>query len=144
MKYFQETDVRFRDLDALAHVNNVVYLTYVEQARIGYFNTVIGTRHDWNKWGVLLARTEINYLKPIVLNDRVVVGLECVGIGNKSLEISFKIFVKKDGDEMEEVASGMNVLVCFDHVIHKSIPVPVEWKTAIEQFEDGYTPENQP
>ncbi len=35
--YLTPFDVRFRDLDSLGHVNNAVYLTYFEIARIGYW-----------------------------------------------------------------------------------------------------------
>jgi acyl-CoA thioester hydrolase len=135
MKFFSPIDIRFRDLDALAHVNNVVYLTYVEQARVRYFDALFGNRHDWNKRGVLLARTEINYLQPLFFKEDAKCGIECVAIGNKSLEFHFVIFKMKDGKEIE-VASGLNVLVCFDHEGNKSIPVPEEWKIAIENFEE--------
>lgn len=135
MQFFIPIEVRFRDLDGLNHVNNVVYLSYVEQARIKYFDHVMGTRFDWNRWGVLLARTEINYIKPLHLKDECKVGIECVSIGRKSLEFQFKIF-RSLNDQDEEVASGLNVLVCFDHQENKSIEVPQEWKDAIEKYED--------
>lgn len=136
MQFYIPIEVRFRDLDGLNHVNNVVYLSYVEQARIHYFDHVMGERFDWNRWGVLLARTEINYLKPLHLKDDCKVGIECVNIGRKSLEFQFKIFRSINGVD-EEIASGLNILVCFDHVEKQSIEVPQEWKNAIEKYEDN-------
>ena len=136
MKFFSEIDIRFRDLDALAHVNNVVYLTYVEQARIRYFDDVLGERYDWDEWGVLLARTEINYIQPLVLKDKAKCSMECVAIGRKSMEFHFKIFKTENGQDIE-MASGLNVLVCFNHKTNQSIEVPTQWKTAVENYEDG-------
>ena len=136
MKFFSPIDIRFRDLDALAHVNNVVYLTYVEQARVRYFDDVFGKRHDWDQWGVLLARTEINYLQPLLFKDVARCEMECVAIGRKSLEFHFIIFKTENGKDVE-IASGVNILVCFSHSENKSIEVPTKWKTAIENFEDG-------
>mgnify|MGYP000113412940 CR=1 FL=1 len=136
MKFFSDIEIRFRDLDALAHVNNVVYLSYVEQARIRYFDDILGERQDWEEWGVLLARTEINYLQPLVLKDIAKCGMECVAIGRKSMEFNFKIFKYKNGIETE-MASGVNVLVCFNHKKNESIEVPTEWKNLIENFEGG-------
>ena len=136
MKFFSPIDIRFRDLDALAHVNNVVYLTYVEQARVRYFDDVFGKRHDWDQWGVLLARTEINYLQPLLFKDVARCEMECVAIGRKSLEFHFIIFKTENGKDVE-IASGVNILVCFNHSENKSIEVPTEWKNAIEKFEDG-------
>ena len=136
MKFFSPIDIRFRDLDALAHVNNVVYLTYVEQARVRYFDEVFGNRHDWDQWGVLLARTEINYIQPLLFKETAKCGIECVDIGRKSMEFQFKIFKTVDGKDIE-VASGLNVLVAFSHAENKSILVPDVWKTAVEKYEDG-------
>tara|TARA_R110002050_G_scaffold300621_3_gene471034 strand:- start:8508 stop:8921 length:414 start_codon:yes stop_codon:yes gene_type:complete len=136
MKFFSPIDIRFRDLDALGHVNNVVYMTYVEQARVRYFDAVFGTRHDWDEWGVLLARTEINYIQPLLFKDVAKCGLECVAIGNKSMEFEFKMFKTVDGNDIE-VASGLNVLVAFNHTENKSILVPDVWKNAVEAFEEN-------
>jgi len=135
MKFYSPIDIRFRDLDALAHVNNVVYLTYVEQARVRYFDAIFGNRHDWDEWGVLLARTEINYIQPLLFKENARVGMECVAIGRKSLEFHFVIFKNIDGKDIE-VASGVNILVCFNHKTNQSIEVPDVWKTAIEKYED--------
>ncbi len=136
MKFFSDIEIRFRDLDGLNHVNNVVYLSYVEQARIRYFDDILGERQDWDEWGVLLARTEINYIKPLVLKDKAKCSMECVAIGRKSMEFNFKIFKYENGEQIE-MASGVNVLVCFNHRKNESIEVPTEWKTLIENFEDG-------
>jgi acyl-CoA thioester hydrolase len=136
MKFYSPIDIRFRDLDALGHVNNVVYLTYVEQARVRYFDEVFGNRHDWDQWGVLLARTEINYLVPLLFKEEAKCGIECVAIGRKSMEFSFKMFKTVDGQEIE-VASGVNVLVAFNHTENQSIPVPDVWKNAVEKYEEG-------
>lgn len=136
MKFFSPIDIRFRDLDALAHVNNAVYMTYVEQARVRYFDTVLGDRQDWDEWGVLLARTEINYITPLLFKDDAKCGIECVAIGRKSMEFQFKIF-KTVNNQVIEVASGLNVLVCFNHRKNESIVVPDSWKTALENYEDG-------
>ncbi|MGB0391530.1 MAG: acyl-CoA thioesterase [Salibacteraceae bacterium] len=138
MKFSSDIDIRFRDLDSLGHVNNVVYLTYVEQARIRYFDDVIGDRQDWDQWGVLLARTEINYLRPLLLKEKAQCFMECVDIGTKSMEFHFKIFMTANGEQFE-IASGVNILVCYNHRENKSIEVPTIWKTAIENFEDGIT-----
>lgn len=135
MKFYSPIEIRFRDLDALAHVNNVVYLTYVEQARVRYFDSLFGPDHNWGEQGVLLARSEINYIKPLIFKEEAKCGIECVAIGNKSLEFHFQIFKTLNGVDIE-VASGINVLVCFNHKENRSIQVPNYWKSAIEDFED--------
>jgi acyl-CoA thioester hydrolase len=68
--------VRFRDLDALGHVNNAVYLTYLEVARAAYFSRL---EPDWvGKGHFILARAEVDFLRPILLEDPVEVGVRVV------------------------------------------------------------------
>jgi acyl-CoA thioester hydrolase len=61
--------VRLTDLDILGHVNNAIYLTYFEMARMHYFAEMVGTEWNWMEEGVVLVKNEVEYLKPIVLND---------------------------------------------------------------------------
>ena len=136
MKFSSPIDIRFRDLDGLGHVNNVVYLSYVEQARIRYFDDILGDRQDWNEWGVLLARTEINYVRPLLLKQNAVCYMECVKMGTKSMEFNFKIVMTENNEEFE-IANGVNVLVCFNHAANQSIEVPQFWKKTIHNFEEG-------
>jgi acyl-CoA thioester hydrolase len=134
MPYVSEIDVRFRDLDALGHVNNVVYMTYVEQARVRYFDHVFGDRHDWDEWGVLLARTEINYERPLLFKEDAKCRITCTALGAKSMRFSFEIF-KLENDQEVEIANGINVLVCFNHTQNTSINVPEYWRTTVNKFE---------
>lgn len=134
MKFTSKIDIRFRDLDALGHVNNAVYLTYVEQARIDYFKAVLHMKYDWTKWGLLLARTEINYLQPALLHHILTCQITCVSLGNKSMEFQFEIFANYN-QKITPICNGKNILVCYDHIAHTSMPIPNEWKTAIEDYQ---------
>ena len=49
-------EIRFSDCDRYKHVNNAVYLTYFEQARIHYFGEILGENWDWTKNGVILKK----------------------------------------------------------------------------------------
>lgn len=135
MPCVSEIDIRFRDLDALGHVNNAVYMTYVEQARVHYFDYVFGNRNDWDQWGVLLARTEINYFRPLLFKENAKCRMKCTSLGNKSMEFTFDIFKEENNEEIQ-IANGVNILVCYNHSENKSIEVPKFWRNAIADFED--------
>ena len=60
-----QIQIRFADIDVMGHVNNAVYLSYFEMARVHYFKQILGEEWDWNSDGILLARNEIDYLSPI-------------------------------------------------------------------------------
>lgn len=122
--------IRFCDVDKLGHVNNAVYLSYLELARMHYFEDVVG-KLDWNRQGIILARTEMDYVKPVLLNDRLFVRTWCSRTGTKSFDLSYLIFKKEDGSETEMVRA-VTVLVCFDYKEQKSFPLPPEWRKYLE------------
>ena len=51
--------VRLTDLDILGHVNNAIYLTYFEMARMHYFAEMVGTEWNWMEEGVVLALHDV-------------------------------------------------------------------------------------
>ena len=137
MKFYTPVPIRFRDLDAMAHVNNAVYFTLVEQGRIDYFQHVIGKRHNWKEFGVLIVRNEIDYLYPIVLEDTVECGVSVSNIGKKSITVEFELVIRKDDNTDIIAARGKNVLVCHDHTKMESALVPTEWIEKFTQFEQA-------
>src|SRR6201994_3088515 len=81
-KFRTTIQVRFSDLDYYGHVNNATYLTYFETARVDYWREVV--KWDWNNNGIILARSEVNYLKPIMRNDTIACYIRTTRIGNTS------------------------------------------------------------
>ena len=69
-----EIDVRFRDCDALGHVNNAVYLTYLEQARFAHWQRLTGTSGIPRTF--ILARVECDYRAQATVGDRLIVRLQ--------------------------------------------------------------------
>lgn len=86
MTYFPvrtPTEVRFRDLDPLGHVNNAVYLTYAELGRMYYFRA-IGA--DGGGGNFILARAEVDFLRPVHLGEHLEVGTRVSRVGNSSFQ----------------------------------------------------------
>jgi acyl-CoA thioester hydrolase len=122
-------EIRFADIDVAGHVNNAIYLTYFEQGRMQYFKQVIGEEWDWKKYGIILARNEIDYLKPILLNDEVYITASIGEVGNKSFKMHMHIF-KKEENQTIDCARGIVTVVCFDYEKQQTIPVPEVWLKA--------------
>lgn len=121
--------VRFRDCDMMGHVNNAVYLSYFEQARMHYFEELIGADWDYKKDGILLVKNEVEYLKPILLHDRPEIFVYLVEIGEKSFTLGYEVKVN------EELRSkGVSKLVCFDFESQKSVKVYPRMKTAFQKI----------
>lgn len=126
--------VRFKDVDKMGHVNNAVHLTYFELARMSYFNEVIGQMIDWSKQGVILARNEVDYKAPILLEDEVWVYIRVTRFGNTSIEMEY-VVTRTDDQGSFIAATGKSVLVCFDYELNRSMPVPALWKEKSAAFE---------
>jgi len=84
-----ELPVRYRDIDSLGHVNNAVYVTYLEQARVEYIQEVFDTiPHDP---GFVVAHLDVDYERAIELGATVVVALGVTDIGQSSVTMSYEI-----------------------------------------------------
>jgi acyl-CoA thioester hydrolase len=126
--------VRYKDVDKQGHVNNANHITYFEIARVQYFKDVLANANDWVKNGVILAKTEINYLHPIFLDDTVYCYTKISSFGGKSFEIT-NIITKKHKDREVICAEGKSVMVCFNYEKNQTIEIPSAWKEAVNNYE---------
>ena len=121
-----EAQVRFRDTDALGHVNNAVYLSWMELGRMAFTNAVL-PEIDWTKVGFILAHVSIDYLEPVFLGDKVKVYMKAGKIGGKSVVLECLI-TKTDKNGERPTAKGTNIIVAFDYEKNTSVTIPEEWK----------------
>ncbi len=126
--YSVPISVAFRDIDALGHVNNAVFLSYFEQARVGYsFQLVSGaTLKDLT---FILAEANVSYLRPAYFGDQLQVGVRVSEIGTKSFVMEYAI--RNQHEEL--VARGRTVQVWFDYAARRSVPVPDEFRRKVAQ-----------
>jgi acyl-CoA thioester hydrolase len=107
--YVRRERVRFRDCDLMGHVNNAVYSTYLEEARI----EVLGGLADF-----ILARVEIDFRSEIRAGEEIEVRTRCSRVGTKSFELEHEIHA--DG---RLAAEAKSVLVGYDYVLGQSVPL---------------------
>jgi acyl-CoA thioester hydrolase len=101
--------VRFRDCDAMGHVNNAVFSTYLEQARIG----VLGGLSE-----LILARVELDFRAELRAGEEVEIRSRCSRIGTKSFDLEHEL---RAGDRV--VAEAKSVLVAYDYAAGRSVPL---------------------
>lgn len=130
MIHTTEITVRFADIDAFNHVNNAKFITYLEHARMHFFDDVIGNV-NWETEGFILARAEVNYILPILLHDRIIVETRCTRVGNKSFDLSYRVIKTEDGNKIE-MANGLTVQVGYDYKSKRTIPITDEWRKKLE------------
>ena len=128
-----DIQLRFRDIDMLGHVNNAVFLSWLELGRMAYTEAVLPDI-DWSRTGFILAHVSIDYLEPVTLHDKVKVHFRCSRIGSKSLEFEF-IITKADANGQRTAAKGSNVIVSFDYRENRSVPIPEHWRSRVGEWE---------
>jgi acyl-CoA thioester hydrolase len=121
-------EIRWRDLDAYGHVNNAVYLTYLEEARDAWVQETLGKVTD--TWHFVLARVAIDYRQELVQDDgAVLVRCALASIGRRSVRTSEEI-VKLDGTV---AATAESVIVPRDPDARGARPLTEEERSALER-----------
>ena len=126
-------EVRFRDCDPMGHVNNAVYLTYLEQARFAHWRALGGGDGEAQALlgtgrasapdgvpGVILARVEIDYRKPATYGEALDIRLGIAGFGRTSMTYEYELAAA--GGEL--VAAARTVVVSFDYRAGRPVPIP--------------------
>jgi acyl-CoA thioester hydrolase len=132
-RFFHPIEVRYGDVDAQGHVNNVVYFTYMEQARAKYLERLgLWAGKDFLALGIILAEERCRFIAPIRYEQAIRVGVRTHRLGNKSFEMAYSI---QDASNGAELAEGMTVQVAYDYQRGESISLPEPWRQAIAAFE---------
>jgi acyl-CoA thioester hydrolase len=123
-------EIRWRDMDAFKHVNNSVYLTYLEETRDEWFLAVLGNGLLLNDF--VLARCAIDFRSPLTQEDgQIDVQIRATRVGNSSVTMAEQVFSARDGRLAAEAES---VVVHTDPATGKSRPLTDEIRTAFERW----------
>lgn len=127
-------EVRFRDLDAMGHVNNAVFFTYFEEGRKKLFYS-FSKIEDPSAFEFILAHVECDFVQPIKLNTKAILQMRVKEVGRKSFKLSYEIV-----DAISEnniYARGESVQVCFNYKEGKSMEIPEELKEWLSTYIPG-------
>jgi acyl-CoA thioester hydrolase len=132
MPFVHTERVRFGDLDAMRHLNNVVFLRYFETARIAYIRSLM-PQHDpahpeQSKWGLIFAECHINYRSPVYFDEEVAVECSVGEVRRSAFQVQFTMSV---GERV--AAEGYGWLVGFDYTTEKSSPLPDDFREVLEK-----------
>lgn len=118
--------IRFSDIDGYLHVNNGIYFSYFEHARAVFLYEVCG----WNVMtiGTVVGRIEIDYLRPVHLQDKVEVLVKCTRIGNSSFDLEQYLIGTDAGADARAFSKCKCVMVAVDMKNMHPVPVPEEYR----------------
>jgi len=128
-----ETPVAWGEMDALRHVNNIVYFRYFESARMAYF-TRLGVWDYMNETGIgpILASTACRFKLPLTYPDTVSVGAKVSGIEVDRYVMKYAVVSHAHG---RVAAEGEGLIVSYDYRALGKAPLPDEIKRRIEALE---------
>jgi acyl-CoA thioester hydrolase len=121
--FIHRLEVRFRDCDPMGHVNNAVYLTYLEQARFGHWRSLWGfgtPQLPPGRPGVILARVECDYRRSATYGETLEVRLTIAELGRSSFRYEYEI-VDAEG---RTVLTAKTVQVMYDYTTGRPVPIP--------------------
>jgi len=114
--------IRFRDLDAMGHVNNAVYLTYLEAARVAFL-LAHGTGKSFDELAIIVARIEIDFRSQLGFEGEVEIGVRPTRFGTKSFDLEYEL---RAGGRL--VAEAKSVCVGYDYSRGETVPIPDTWR----------------
>lgn len=135
-RHHADIEPRFRDTDAMGHVNNAVYVTYLEVARQSYWRRMSEST-DYGQVPFVVARIELDLRSPLQVGEVVRAFLRTNWISRSSFEMEYALHEHASG---RLIASARTVLVTYDYARQVSIPVPESVRQGLEKMEGGPLP----
>ena len=115
--FHYKLQTRWKDMDSFHHINNAVFFTYIEDARVNFFKR-------WNLQddtkSIIIASIKIDYFQQLTHPSQLIVGQKISRIGSTSFDIESAVFIK---DKPDTVATSKVICVCFDYKENKSVSV---------------------
>jgi acyl-CoA thioester hydrolase len=122
---------RFRDTDAMGHINNAVYVTYLEVARQEYWRAFIEDE-NYRSVPFILARVEVDFRSEALMHETLELCIRCAYVGGKSFAFDYAI---RERTTQRLVVAARSVQVFYDYATKTSMPCPADMRARLEAFE---------
>lgn len=133
--YEMKIEVVFRDIDAMGHVNNAVFFTYFETARIKYLTEIMEGSgrigYEVLDLPLILVEATCTYKSQALLGEKLCLGLGLSRFGTKSFDLIYRI----EGEDGRLVAEGKTVQVMYDYVARQAFPIPDNIKEYVSAYQ---------
>ena len=120
---------RFSDVDSFMHVNNIWQQSYFDMGKTDFYTKVWGITGVFDKLRIITASTHTDYYGQVHLTDDIVVVTDVSRLGNKSMTLHQRIMC---GEKC--LTESSSVMVAFDFETQQSVPMPEEWRKALEEY----------
>ncbi|MEF8853278.1 MAG: thioesterase family protein [Haloarculaceae archaeon] len=128
-RFEHAVNVRYNDLDTFGHVNNAIYATYCEEARVAYVAEVLGIT-DVDEFPAVVASLDVDFRSSVTEPTSVDVRVWVPRLGTKSMTMAYEL--EQDG---RLVAEAETTIVAVDPATRETRPLPGEWREAVAEYE---------
>ena len=129
LAHVERIPIRWGDMDAMGHVNNIVYFRYMEQARISWFEQLLPRRDAaWKTTGIVIVNASCNFRRAITYPGTVEVKVFVARPGGSSVSTYYEMRVDEDP---EPYADGAAVVVFIDMKTQKAKRIPEEIRSLL-------------
>ncbi len=135
--YVHSDHVRFGDLDAMGHLNNVDFLRFFESARIAFHRRILDVA-DWtggvapDGFGIVVAELHASYRAPAYFDEELRTAVRPADIGRSAYRVEFET---RAGERV--IGDGHAVLVGYDYTRRESVPLPDDVRERLETAAAG-------
>jgi acyl-CoA thioester hydrolase len=127
-----ELQTRFNDIDMLGHLNNNVYLTFMDLGKTRYFSDVINDHIDWHNPGHVIVHITCDYYAQAFLNEPLAVASTIVSVSVHSFKLEQRIYNSVTG---EVKCIGQTIMSGFDMATGRSAEINPEWVELFSRYE---------
>ena len=132
-RHLSRFEARSYEIDSYRHLNNGVYLAWLEHARLqfleslGFSYDLFADRRQW----IVVARTEIDFRAPLHVGDAVEVSTEVIALGRSTARFRQAMRRLRDGAPQEPPACEALTVMVFSGATGRSIPIPEDFRAAL-------------
>lgn len=127
-----ELQTRFNDADMLGHLNNTVYLSFMDLGKTRYFTDVMGGDVDWHNIGIVVVHIDCDYFAPAFLDEPLAVATTVVYVSAHSFKLEQRIYNSATG---QVKCIGSTIMAGFDIKTGASLPIDPAWTAAFSAYE---------
>lgn len=132
-RHYLRLQTRFTDFDMLGHMNNNIYMSFMDMGKADYFKSVMQGNVNWNDPGLVVVNINCDYFAPVFPDEPVELFTTVTRLGEHSIHLDQRIV---NADTLETKCVARTVMAGFDIRTATSKPIAPEWIEAIERFEE--------
>lgn len=127
-----DLQTRFNDIDILGHINNSVYLSFLDLGKAEYFVSALGQKMEIGKVGVAIVNINCNFYSPAYFDEPLQAVTAMVRLSGRSFTLEQRIFNPSTGDVK---CVAQTVMAGFDPTTATSQPIPEDFAARARAFD---------